>query len=143
MNVITEICLQDCQSQSLCHINHVQIGCATGFTLIQLVRKHSWVVWCRHSLFARASTVLAVVREVQKTSRLRGTVYFCGRAEWGQHGSSAVISSQNDSWKGVCDGGKVGVGGGGVEVEGGWEELVLAPKSIARELRFGVFSCGK
>ena len=27
-----------------------------------------------------------------------------------------------------------------VEVEGGWEGLILAPKSIARELRFGVFS---
>ena len=27
-----------------------------------------------------------------------------------------------------------------VEVEGGWEGLVFFPKSIMRELRFGVFS---
>ena len=45
-------------------------------------------------------------------------VYFCGRAEWGQHGGSAVVSSQNDSWKGVRDGGKVGVGGGGGRLGG-------------------------
>ena len=87
---------------------------------IQLARKHSWAVRCWHPLFARASTVFAVVKEVQKITRLRGTVYFRGRAEWGQHGGSAVVSSQNDSWKGVCDGGKVGVGGGGrMGVSGG------------------------
>ena len=69
-------------------------------------------------MFARASTVLAVVREVQKITRLRGTVYFCGRAEWGQHGGSGVVSSQNDSWKGVRDGGKVEVSGGGGRLGG-------------------------
>ena len=89
------------------------------------MRKHSWAFWCWHSLFARASTVLAVVREVQKITRLRGTVYFCGRAEWGQHGGSGVVSSQNDSWKGVRDGGKVEVSGGGgrLEVSGGGGRL--------------------
>ena len=112
-----------------CHINRVQTGCAAVFTkvafLIQLARKHPWAIWCWHPLFARASTVLAIVKEVQKITRLRGTIYFRGRAEWGQHGGSVVVSSQNDSWKGVRDGGKVGVGGGGgrLGVSGGGRRL--------------------
>ena len=99
-------------------------------SLTQPARKHPWAVWCWHPLFARGSTVLAIVKEVQKITRPSGTVYICGRAEWGQHGGSVVVSSQNDSWKGVCDGRKVGVGGGGrLGVSGG------GGKRVERELQ--------
>ena len=97
--------------------------------------EHSWAVWCWHPLFARAST-LAIVKEVQKITRLRGTVYICGRQSGGS--MVAVLSSAARMIAG-----RESVMGGRwewVEVEGGWKGLVLSPKSITGKLRFGVFS---
>ena len=111
MNVIFEICSQNLPRLSVklgvpqCSQNFFNTACKETSVAAQPARKHPWPHSLRgnirgqsgvgiHCLLEQALFSPLSRKEVQKITRLSGTVYIRGRAEWGQHGGSAVVSSQ-------------------------------------------------